>query len=76
MVAYVCEMGDSTHMLARPVMCVLSRWCPVISCLIAPVLVFRREDKMIVSQICRNGKDCGQIDNRMSDNNEKLPCLH
>ena len=25
---------------------------------------------MIISQICRNGKDCGQIGDRMSDNYE------
>ena len=31
---------------------------------------------MIISQICRNGKDCSQIGDRMSDNDEKLPCLH
>ena len=26
--------------------------------------------------ICWNGRDCGQIGDRMSDNDEKLPCLH
>ena len=40
------------------------------------VLDFRKEDKKIINQIYWNGKDCGQIGNRMSDNDEKLPCLH
>ena len=31
---------------------------------------------MIISQIYWNGKNCGQIGDRMSDNDEKLPCLH
>ena len=31
---------------------------------------------MIISRIYRDGKDCGQIGDRMSDNKEKLPFLH
>ena len=31
---------------------------------------------MIISQIFWNGKDCGQIGDRMFDNYEKLPYLH
>ena len=34
------------------------------------------EYKMIISHIYRDGKDCGQIGDRMSDNDEKLTCLH
>ena len=30
---------------------------------------------MIISQIYWDGKDCGQIGYRMSDNDGKLPCL-
>ena len=31
-------------------------------------LVFRREDKKIISQIYQDGKVCGQFGDRMSDN--------
>ena len=39
-------------------------------------LVERREDKKIITQIYWNPKDCGQDGDRMSNNNENLPCLH
>ena len=34
------------------------------------------EDKKIISQFCRIGKDCDQNKDRMSENNAKLPYLH
>ena len=36
----------------------------------------RREDKKIISQFCRFGKDCDQNGDRMSENDEKLPYWH
>ena len=40
------------------------------------VLVFRGEDKKTISQIYGDGKNCGQISDRMSGNDKKLPCLN
>ena len=34
------------------------------------------EDKKIISQLCRIGKDCDRHADRMSKNDEKLPYFH
>ena len=47
-----------------------------IICKLKICLVFRREDKKIISRACQIGKDCDQNGDRMSKNDEKLQYLH
>ena len=46
------------------------------SVLLKICLVFKREDKKIINQFCKFGKDCDRNADRLSKNDEKLQYLH